>query len=291
MDNTPDLLNQLDMFVADIVDVVPKGDLVTMEYPIFAISKHKDANIYRYEHPTSGDWLEVIPSAEGRATIHDKDLLIYAFGQLAEAANRGKPTSRRVKITAYDYFMNTGRRPDGRSYQALGDTLARLRGTVFKTNIHAKNGTSASKRSVFGLIDSGACVTGPDGRLQHVEIVISEELYASISKNQILTYNRAYFELTSGYDRRLYEICRKHCGNQQLWDIGLEKLWTKFGVRSSLREFRRKIKEAVEAQNIPDYFIDYETAKTSGTIEKLIVMRDKEGHLKRDYFNSGATAG
>lgn len=271
---------QLDLFVADLVDIAPKGDIQSMEYPLFAVSSKPDNTRFRYENEHTGNWLEVIPSGDGRATIHDKDLLIYSFGQMAEAANRGRPLSRRIKITAYDYLVTTNRGTDGKSYKAIGDTLTRLRGTVFRTNINSTNGTKTTKGEVFGLIDSGAAVTDKNGRLEHIEVVLSEQLFKAICGNQILTYNRQYFSLRSPYDRRLYEICRKHCGEQPMWEIGLEKLWKKFGVKSPLREFRRKVKDIIKKQSVPDYYLEYETAKESGTIEKLCVMRDKDGILK-----------
>lgn len=272
--------DQLDLFVADLIDVSPKGDLHTMEYPIFAISSKPDKEKFIYKNEQTGSWLEVVPSADGRATIHDKDLLIYCFGQIAEAANRGREISRRVKITAYDYLLTTNRGTDGKSYSAIGDTLARLRGTTFKSNIVNKGNGESRKGEVFGLIDYGAAVTDEKGRLAHIEVVISEQLFSAIANNKILTYNRDYFKLRSPYDRRMYELCRKHCGNQSVWEIGFENLWKKFGVRSPLREFRRKVKEQVKKQSIPDYCIEYQTAKESGTIEKLIVYRDKDSYLR-----------
>ncbi len=269
--------DQLDLFVADIIDIAPKGDLHSMEYPIFAISSKPDAKPFRYDNP-NGNWIEVIPSINGRATIHDKDLLLYCFGQIAEALNRGKEVTRRIKITAYDYLVSTNRTTDGRSYEGIAHTLTRLRGTTFVTNIKSEG---KKKGDVFGLIDSGTMVTNSNGRLDYIEVVLSEHLFASITKNQILTYNRDYFKLRSPYGRRMYELCRKHCGNQTYWEIGLETLFNKFGARSELREFRRKIKELVEEQEIPDYHIEYKTKKETGSVEKVLVYKDKNAYLKR----------
>ena len=274
--NEPEPIDQLDLFVANIVDVLPKSDIHSMEYPLFAISSKPDTEIFRYEK-ANGDFIEVIPSVRGRATIHDKDMLLYTFGQVAEAINRGHKPSRRLKVIAYDYLRSTNRGTDGRSYAAILDTLTRLRGTTFKTNIHK---AEAKKGDVFGLIDSGTAVTDKNGRLEYLEIVLSEHLFNSITNHHILTYNREYFKLRSPYDRRMYELCRKHCGNQSMWEIGFEKLYDKFGVKSELREFRRKIKELVKEQIVPDYFIEYQTAKQSGTIEKIFVYRDKDAFLK-----------
>ena len=277
MSQLPDKTDQLDLFVADIIDIAPKGDLHSMEYPIFAISSKPDTEKFRYENK-NGNWLEIIPSINGRATIHDKDMLLYCFGQVAEAFNRGKEVTRRIKITAYDYLISTNRTTDGKSYAGISDTLARLRGTTFVSNIVNQG---KKKGDVFGLIDSGTMVTDKNGRLEHIEIVISEHLFASITNNRILTYNRDYFKLRSPYNRRMYELCRKHCGNQSYWEIGLETLYSKFGVKSDLREFRRKIKKLIKKQDIPDYCLQYNTAKETGTIEKVIVYKDKDAFLKQ----------
>ena len=277
MSQLPDKTDQLDLFVADIIDISPKGDLHSMEYPIFAISSKPDVKKFRYEN-ANGNWLEIIPSVNGRATIHDKDMLLYCFGQVAEALNRGKEVTRRIKITAYDYLVSTNRTTDGKSYAGIADTLARLRGTTFVSNI---SNQEKKKGDVFGLIDSGTMVTDKNGRLEYIEVVLSEYLFASITNNRILTYNRDYFKLRSPYNRRMYELCRKHCGNQTYWEIGLETLYAKFGVKSDLREFRRKIKDLVKEQGIPDYCLEYKTAKETGTVEKVVVYKDKDAFLKQ----------
>ena len=280
-----DKTDQIDMFVANIVDITPKGDLHSMEYPIFAISSKPDTEKFRYEN-ANGNWIEIIPSINGRATIHDKDMLLYCFGQVAEALNRGKEVTRRIKITAYDYLVSTNRTTDGKAYAGIADTLARLRGTTFVSNI---TNQEKKKGDVFGLIDSGTMVTDKTGRLEYIEIVLSEHLFASITNNRILTYNRDYFKLRSPYNRRMYELCRKHCGNQTYWEIGLETLYAKFGVKSDLREFRRKIKELAKEQSVPDYYIEYQTAKETGTVEKVIVYKDKDSFLKTT--ENGAISG
>src|SRR5215467_2469888 len=46
------------------------------------------------------------------------------------------------------------------------------------------------------------------------------------------------FRLDGGIERRLYELCRKHCGAQPTWSIGLELLYKKSGSREPLRNFQ-----------------------------------------------------
>ena len=274
--------DQLELFVAELIDVSPKSDITSMEYPIFALSKHPDTETFRYENPSSGAWIEILPSAAGRATIFDKDLLIYCISQLAEAMNRGRPTGRRVRLNAYDYMVSTGRDTSGREYQRLHDTLARLRGTTFKSNVTG-NGELNQRGAVFGLIDD-AEINMVNGRMTSLEITLGERLFNAVSDKRLLTYSRLYFQLSSPNERRMYEICRKHCGRQALWEIGVEKLYDKFGTRGELREFRRTLKKMTAAQPIPEYFLHYHPRGKAGSPEKLVVEYDPNGDLKAEYF-------
>ena len=46
----PDRMQQADFFVCDIFDAAPKGDMASMEHPIFSISTKPDRRIRRYEN-------------------------------------------------------------------------------------------------------------------------------------------------------------------------------------------------------------------------------------------------
>ncbi|MBV8356906.1 MAG: replication initiator protein A, partial [Deltaproteobacteria bacterium] len=118
-----------------------------MEHPIFALSKTPDRQIRHYEH--NGAIITVTPSVLGRATIWDKDVLIYAVSQLMEAANQGRSISRRVRLKAYDLLVATNRHVGGKNYERLKECLKRLAGTRIETNI-ATNGKRISEG--FGLI-------------------------------------------------------------------------------------------------------------------------------------------
>jgi Replication initiator protein A len=76
-----------DLFVCDIFDAAPKGDMASMEHPIFSLSTKPDMRIRLYEH--GENYVEVIPSALGLATVHDRDVLIYCIRQLIAALNPG----------------------------------------------------------------------------------------------------------------------------------------------------------------------------------------------------------
>jgi len=271
---------QLELFVANIIDAAPKGDTQSMEFPLFSISSKVDTDSYYYQNKKTGASIEIIPNEKGRATIHDKDLLLYCFGQIAEAKNRGQSIGQKIHVTLYDYLKTTNKNTDGKSYKAVLYSLKRLAGTTVYTTTKQEN---FKRDKGFSFVSDYDLITDEKtGRMKYVELILPSILFEAVSNNQILTYSSQYFSLRSPYDRRLYELCRKHCGNQVQWEIGLENLYNKFGVKSPIREFRRKIKDIEKKQSIPDYFIMYATAKKTGTVEKIIVFKDKNGRLKSE---------
>ncbi|GIT93345.1 plasmid replication initiator protein RepA [Jannaschia pagri] len=241
------------MFVCDIVDAVPKGDMSSMEHPVFSLATKPDMRPRRYE---SGDsWIEVQPSQHGLATVHDRDVLIYCISQCMSAINDGRKVSRRMRFKAYDLLVATNRQTSGRGYDLLKDALRRLQGTQIETNIR-QGGREYFK--VFGLIDSAEIVRETrDGRMLDVEIALSDWVFDAIENNHVLTLNRRYFMLRKPLERRLYELARKHCGHQPRWPIGLEKLREKCGSGSTPKEFRRLIGKILEDDAAHDYMPDY----------------------------------
>ena len=74
-----------------------------MEHPIFSLSTRPDRRVLSYEH--NGTTIEVTPSVKGRATIHDKDILIYCVSQLMAALNAGREVSRTLQLKAHDLLV------------------------------------------------------------------------------------------------------------------------------------------------------------------------------------------
>lgn len=244
-------INQLDLFVANIIDVAVKSDVGSMEYPLFSLSTRPDTA--KTVHEVGGKRLQITPSVEGRPTIFDKDLLIYAISQVVEAENRGKKTSRRVQFNAHQFLTATGRGTAGKDYQAMAAALVRLRGLTFKI----EDGTAKrSSTGVKGLIDDGSFVYDEQqNRMAAVEITLSEWIYDAIERMHVLTYHRGYFDLRKPNERRLYELCRKFCGQKKFWEISLDKLHEYFGTKAIKREWMRDMRKLVDAQRIPEYSV------------------------------------
>ena len=259
--------HQPDFFVCDIFDAALKGDSASMEHPIFSLSKKPDLKIRRYENGEK--WAEVRPSVKGLATVFDRDILIYCISQLVAAVNGNRRITQRLRLRAHDLMVATNRDTSGRGYLQLREALERLQGTQIATNI-----ITGGKEvfDVFSLINRARIVRETrDGRMQEVEIELSDWIFQAVEAQEVLTLDRRYFQLAKPLERRLYEIARKHVGAQSGFKIGLDKLRAKCGSQSTLKEFRRLLQTIIEDDLKHDHMPGY-SFKIDGD---MVEMRPK----------------
>jgi plasmid replication initiation protein len=244
---------QKDFFICDVFDTY-KDDSASMEHPIFSLSTKPDHRTLIYQY--NGNSIKIKPSHTGLATIHDKDILLYLTSCLMNAKNNGDMISSRIRFTTYDYLVSTNKPINGKSYAQLKEGLERLSGTRIETDIKTNNKVILSE---FGLLDSWQIVKErKDGRMIAVEVELSEWFYNSILGNAVLSIDRDYFSLRKPTERRLYELARKHCGNQPIWKISLDKLKDKIGSNSPINKLRFNLKKIVTTNHLPEYNIAIE---------------------------------
>ncbi|MGH1424286.1 MAG: replication initiator protein A [Pseudooceanicola sp.] len=238
-----------DFFVCDIFDASPKDDLGSMEHPIFSLSTRPDRRVLNYAH--NGVEVEVTPSVKGRATIHDKDILIYCISQLMAALNAGRDVSRTLHLKAHDLLVATNRDTSGDSYARLRETFERLAGTRITTNM-ATGGVETTRG--FGLIETWEIVRrSRGGRMVQVTVTLSEWLFRAVVSKSVLTLNRDYFRLRKPLERRVYELARKHCGRQSEWKVSVAILHKKSGSAAPIRVFRAALRRMIAENHLPDY--------------------------------------
>ena len=243
-----------DFFLADLFDYALKDDGASMEAPIFTLATKPDLSIWEWRSKDESKYVKVAPSVLGRATQHDKDVLIYVCSQMVAGLDRGREDAknRTVRFTVYDFLVTTNRQTSGEGYRLLQEAFERLRGTSITTDI--RTGGQRVKQG-FGLIDEWQIVekSPTDERMIAVEVTLSRWLFHAIQAFEVLTIHPDYFRLRKPLARRLYELARKHCGHQTQWKIGLALLQAKSGSKSTLKEFRRAVR-AIEADNsLPEY--------------------------------------
>jgi hypothetical protein len=244
-----------DLFICDVADAVLKDLIPQMEHPFYSLTKKPETTVRRYEH--NGNWLQIVPSVKGLATIYDKDILIYCISQLMEKLKRNEPVGPRLRITSYDLLVFTKRGTAGKDYEALCEAIDRLAGTRITTNIRTGD---EEQTDSFGLIDAASIRRkhGLDGRLLWVEIKLSDWVFNAIQSHEVLTLHPDYFRLGKPLERRVYELARKHCGRQSSWQISLELLFKKSGSQGNVRRFRQLVRHIVKHDHLPDYRLTFD---------------------------------
>lgn len=252
-----------DLFICDVLDAIPKDDMASMEHPIFSLATKTDTRLLRYENKNVV--VEIAPSVRGLATIHDKDILIYCISQLMAKKNAGEPLAQTLHLNAHELLVWTNRETGGDGYRRLKDAFERLGGTRITTNIKA-NGEEITEG--FGLIESWRVVRETkSGRMSELKVRLSDWVYRIIQGSEVLTLSRDYFRLRKPVDRRVYELARKHCGEQDEWKISLELLHKKTGASSHSREFKSMIRELVQNDHLPDYQVFLE--------DEMVIFRNR----------------
>ena len=280
----PERYPDADLFVCDILDAVPKGDMGSMEHPLFSLSTKPDMKAREYRNGNT--WLTIQPSSSGMATVHDRDVLIYCISQCMAALNSGKKVSRKLSLNAYDLLRATNRQSSGAGNDLLLDALRRLSGTRVETNIQQGGDTHTSN---FGLIDGFDIVSKTDnGRIQQLQITLSDWVFDAIDNNNVLTLSSTYFQLRKPIERRLYELARKHCGKQSKWEIGLTKLKDKTGSLSTDKEFKRMLAKVINDtlihNHMPDYTFELSDHKLIVRPIRSAAISGKPVQLKSDTY-------
>ena len=281
----PDRHPTKDFFVCDIFDALPgfRDDTASMEHPIFSLSTKPDLRTLRYEH--NGNTIEIIPSTRGLATIHDKDVLLYCISYLRAAIAQDHEVSQTIRLTAHDLLVSTNRPTNNLGYDRLKEAMIRLRGTQIITNIKTADIKMAQG---FGLIDSWKIIDKqPESeRMIAMEIKLSDWFFNALLADELLSINRDYFRLRKPLERRLYELARKHCGEQPSFTIGLEKLKLKTGSTSPAKQFKYLVGKIAATDQTQKHFPDYSVYLNDNNTVTFFNRRHKQ---KKAPANDGPT--
>ena len=261
----PERHPNLDFFVLDISDAVPKDDLASMEHPLFSLATKPDMRHLEYRN--GDNILKIRPSPLGLPTIFDKDILIFVISQLMARKNRGREVGDTVRFSMREMCIAINRPIGGDHYKRIENAIDRLQGTQFVTNV--KTGGDTERRT-FSMIDEGGMVKNESfSRNDYCEIKISRWLMRAIEANEVVSISRDYFRLRRPLERRLYEIARKHCGNKTKWQIGLANLQDKTGSNAPLKRFRLNLREIINADVTPFYSFEI-------TANDLVIVRPRK---------------
>jgi plasmid replication initiation protein len=224
-----------------------------MERPFFSLSKNK--RTVPIEYRVGENYIRVTANEDyGIATIWDADILIWAASQITEARERDLKTSRYFHLTPYELLTFIHRDTGGKGYERLKAALDRLKSTSVITSIRQGK---RKERHHFSWLNEWKEIKDEKERVLGIEFIIPDWLYDGIlNQRLVLTIDPAYFDLTSGIERWLYRVVRKHGGKQKGgWSFTFRQLYEKSGSLDRFANFAMHVREIAERQNIPEYWL------------------------------------
>lgn len=231
-----------------------RGERSLMVFPFFALAKNAWMKPLTYNSDAVS--IEVRPSANGVATIYDKEIVLYIASLMAAKLEQGETVAQDFVFTAHDLFSVTGSNHSARSYSRLSEALERLQGTQIKTNIEAGG---EGEEGFFSWLSEARLhyskTRSGERRLKAVKVRLCDWLFRAILLDRhVLNYAAAYFQL-GPIERRIYEVARSTCDDDGL-EIDLATFRLQVGYQNPLANFRAALKQIVVADAIPDYRLE-----------------------------------
>ena len=243
-----------DLFVADLATPPLKDLAEHLEFPFFGLAPQPHHGIRRFEDE-HGNYIDLLPGPYGLPTLFDQDILIYCMSVAMAEIRRGCPVPERVQMTASDLLQFANRPTGGRQYAAVEGAIHRLTTLTLKTNLR---GEEATYTELFGIVDRASMVRRHNrrdrpGALLGCSVVLSAWIREALEERRVLTLHDDYFRLRTPMERAVYQLVRKHCGEQREWKIGLGKLQAKVGSSRRIPDFRRHIRTVTKRWRDQDF--------------------------------------
>jgi len=245
--------SQPDLFIALPSDIPARDQQDLMERPFFSLSKNKRTTPIEYK--VGENYIRVTANEKhGMATIWDADVLIWAASQITEALSKGMKTSRFFRLSAYDLLTFIRRGTSGRDYERLKEAFRRLQSTSVETSIRQGK---RKEHHQFSWLNEWKEIVDEQGRSLGLEFILPDWLYDGIiNQRLVLSIDPAYFDLTSGIERWLYRVVRKHGGRQKTgWSFTFCQLYEKSGSMARFSDFAIDIRKIAARQSIPEYWL------------------------------------
>lgn len=239
----------------NIVTIDPRDIMESMGIPFLALSKNRKAPIV-YESPDGTTKVRISCHSEHYiASVYDWDIIQCIAGKIQEAINEKKDIPQKTVIIPRHQLIKELHKHDGKTnQQKIEASLKRLQTTLIETTVRNED---YRYRSGFGFLNDWGYTERKD--VKEFRITLSNWLYDGICRDgALLKVHQEYFDMTSGLQRVLYRIARKHVGTQNItWDFSIEELHKKSGSERDLRRFKYDLKKAIKDQKIPGYQFEW----------------------------------
>ena len=244
---------QLDLFVALIGDVPFRDDREAMSVPLVALSKNKRSRI-EWQGPSGQSVVVTAPEELGVATIWDYDILLWAISQINQGLNQGLTVEPRIEFHPYNLLKAIGRNTGGQGYIELKAALDRLTATTVGYSSPNIRNPKRKNMGRFNLLSGHNIEVSQGGVIKAGWIEIPSWLFVAIRDDRdVLAISPRYFDLTSGLDRFLYRLARRHVGRQKEWTFGFRDLHGRSGSAQDFGPFSRDLRKAIDRNGLPEY--------------------------------------
>lgn len=237
------------------LSIDPRDIMESMGIPFLSLSKNRKAPIV-YESPDGTTKVRISCHSEHYiASIYDWDIIQCIAGKIQEVINSKKDTPpRTLVIPRHELFKGIHKQDGKKQHKDLEESLNRLQTTLIDTTVRNED---YRYRSGFSFLDNWRYTERKD--IKEFRITLSDWLYDGICRDgALLKVHQEYFDITSGLQKVLYRIARKHVGNQnKSWDFSIDDLHKKSGSEQELKKFKYDLKKAIEEQKIPAYHFEW----------------------------------
>lgn len=237
---------------------------------------HRANTVILYEFPDG--YVQVSSGPHGMASIWDYDIVLLAISYLNEGMNqhregRAPKPEQTVVLPVQAVLKFCGKDNGGHQKNGIAGALERL-GTTYVIIQRTRN-TGAKPEIITegeGLINKFKVITdGCTKKIKRVEIKVADWMYQEITERpqpDVLAVNPDYFHIKQGVGRFIYRLARQSAGKgSAFWNFGT--LFMRSGSKGSRGEFNRLLREVVQANSLPDYFLTEEQSKTDAALRMV----------------------
>src|ERR1043165_3470768 len=257
----------------------PRDIMESMVIPFLSLSKNRKAPIV-YESPDGTTKVRISCHSEHYiASIYDWDIIQCISGKIQEIINsNGDIPPRTIIIPRHNLIKELHKHDGKKNQKKIEASLNRLQTTLIDTTIRNED---YRYRSGFSFIDNWRYTERKD--IKEFKITLSDWLYDGIwTEGALLKVPQEYFDMTSGLQKILYRIARKHVGIQnKSWDFSIDDLHKKSGSERDLRKFKYDLKKAIDGQRIPSYHFEWIEENGKITVHIINVKKYSKEALRQ----------
>ncbi|WP_166931007.1 replication initiator protein A [Asaia sp. As-1742] len=216
-----------------------------MSNAFFALGKGRRRGPLRFKQ---GGQHILVSSPRAIATIWDADILIWATSAMVAARRCGAPVPAVLQGKRHEILGFSGRHVSGGYYERLPDSLERLS----HTRVVLSRTPWTEEQDAGPWIEDWRIAAG------YVQIRLAPWLRdAILAPRAVLALDPAYFTLTSGLERLLYLVARRHAGRQPGgWIFEVAHLHRKTATTQTLTAFMAFLRRLARSHRLPGYRIE-----------------------------------